>query len=480
MSGPPPHNAPSFLESLNDSPWLWWPIQLPPKHQPISFGGLFQASLFYTSLPFFISLVAIMGGVYIPTYLLMNGTVPSVMMGASVLLGVWWSIFLALLTIPFVGWNRRARRLQTAMAAQASGQFGLAQFGFPPQQPNNSPTVFNPKKAPQLCHWTGFSETEPVFSWAGLTLVMLGFPVLIMGLSALLLPTVLKGVGYDLTTAQPGLALRPQVMDVAPLDIETTQLNHLALDRRVCCLKYIKNSPFIRGKEAANRTLVDTHGPEKPAPPLAFIIPWSGGTGGMLGTHGSVCSPTGKCVFYEQQRAGHQQLVQLKGATKDKRGITLQYRSLRPDFDMTLESLGNVLATTPQDLPWMDHPSSALTHFNRLLTKFYLLSSKQQLYYLQSEGWHGYQLGNPKHDHWVQVILFNHDQGWLSLNFGLKPGAQESFNQAEIDQILASIEPVQETDIQEDKGPTTLSGDLQNPSDNIDQTAPEEETESND
>jgi hypothetical protein len=138
-----------------------------------------------------------------------------------------------------------------------------------------------------------------------------------------------------------------------------------------------------------------------------------------------------------------------QASKRDRRGLFLEYRAIKTDFDLSQKGLGEILTTTPTSLPWFALPQETLKHFNRLMNKFFLLSTRQNVYFLQSDRWQAYQLGHPEKDNWVQVVLFDHHEGWLTLNFGTRSGAKEAFTQKEIQDILASLEPMVEMEVPE-------------------------------
>jgi hypothetical protein len=465
-------DRPSFLECLNDSPWLWWPIELPSRTTPLSLFQLLKASVFYAALPFFISFFAMLGAVYLPSSFLMAGVFPQLQMGTLMLAAGWWLVFLLLLSVPFTVWNKRAKRLNAFLRTQAQkSSFGapLASQG----QASVASTVLQSawqSTRPTLTHvypqWQQFgaSISEAVaapFSWAGLTMVLLGFPVIIMSFSLVFLPSLLKGVGEDMAKMQPALALKPMLVDVAPLSFEATQLNDFALDRRLCCLhsrseekenqhEYQKSLPALQRQTDQGAQIKAEYRPLNFKRPLSMMLPTSGWMNGQMGQYQTVCSPEGKCLFYEQDpNLTQRRLVIPQASKRDRRGLFLEYRAIKTDFDLSQKGLGEILTTTPTSLPWFALPQETLKHFNRLMNKFFLLSTRQNVYFLQSDRWQAYQLGHPEKDNWVQVVLFDHHEGWLTLNFGTRSGAKEAFTQKEIQDILASLEPMVEMEVPE-------------------------------
>jgi hypothetical protein len=473
-------DAPSFLECLNDSPWLWWPILLPSRTTPLSVLQLLRASVFYAALPFILSFFAMLGAVYLPSSYLMAGAFPQLGMGTLILAAGWWMVFLLLLSVPFSLWNKRAKRLNTFLR----GQQQKSSFGAPLSasgQASGTSTVLQSawqSTRPTLTHvypqWQQFgaSISEAVaapFSWAGLTMVLVGFPVIIMAFSLVFLPSLLKGVGEDMAKMQPALAIKPMLVDVAPLAFEATQINDFALDRRLCCLHSRLDSKDLQNKDVQNQENASQALKSLPAlqasgaqikqeyrpltfkRPLSLMLPTSGWVSGQMGQYQTVCSPEGKCLFYEQDpNLTKPRLVIPQASKRDRRGLFLEYRALKTDFDLSQKGLGEVLTTTPKSLPWFALPHETLKHFNRLMNKFFLLSTRQNVYFLQSDRWQAYQLGHPEKDNWVQVVLFDHHEGWLTLNFGTRSGARETFTQKEIQDILASLEPMVELEVSEE------------------------------
>jgi hypothetical protein len=410
-----------LFDWLNALKITWWPFPLPPRDQPLPMLVWLQCSLFHAFLPWMISVTALMGGIYFPSFFLVN-SLPHGLFSA-LLLAIFWGGLSLMVRLPnYLFWNRRAARL-SGQEGQGSGlgrySRPLVQFGLPPilSRTGQQRQTFLPESPLNYQGWNPFKETVlppkipllPALFYGSLlasTLLMLGL---------VFVPTLLFSICRDLQTLTPALTSLPR-----PLRVEAQ--TH-PLGKRLCCIGYHSPAPHAR----------PVH--------FSFELPWDQVTVGELKDFVSVCSREGKCLFFEKTNRNHHGLIQLKALTPSTRFQQIRYRAAHPKTALDLDTLRETLEATPSSLTPLTPPWQSFPAFGRLLNKLFLLGSTSQLYRFKTDDFRGFQLGDPGREKWVQLIIFDTDQRWFSMNIGTQERAKTRITQQEINLILKSLAP---------------------------------------
>lgn len=407
-----------LFDWLNELKITWWPFPLPPRDQPLSVFFWLQCGLFHTFLPWIISVSALMGGIYFPSFFLVN-EIPHGLLPAFLLGGFWAGLHLLLRLPNFLFWNRRANRLAREMG-KTGPQKPFVQFGLPPilsrsgQQPKAS---FMPSSPLNYHAWKPFGEAAPIITAKPILSALFygtSLAALILFVCFVSASTLLYTVTRDLQTLTPALTSVPQAMQV------NAKPNPMA--KRLCCIGY---------EEKAT-----AHSPVKS---FSFELPWDEVRVGELEDFVSVCSRQGKCLFFEKAHKNNRGLIQLKTMVSKLRFQQIRYRTPHAKATLDMDYFDKTLQATPASLSPFTPPWQAFPAFGTLLNKLYLLGGTDHLYRFDTGNFKGFQLGNPEHDKWVQLLVFDTRHHWFSLNVGTQERSKTHVKQSEINLILKSL-----------------------------------------